>query len=230
MNNFNNSTPDALSSSKAIMESVHDLAVMATKNLETQNIYEKLLLPYKNDQVLFQTDFNGNPIAIPTKISNIPTLPITTMPDAICFLYLKEEEKKETEKNTEINEPRDILASTSESVSKLDEYSGTSQLLRKMSNNGKCVLDDKPQKNNSSLIWSISYSSENGRQSSPGYDSKEQRFISFPTKFKWTNKPKDRELGLCELCGNNSLDLPSQVETEYSNQNVHNQCSNKKKR
>ena len=36
-------------------------------------------------------------------------------------------------------------------------------------------------------------------------------------------------MGLQELCGNKLLDLPSHVEAQYSDQNVHNQCANEKK-
>jgi hypothetical protein len=185
---------------------------------------------------------NGDPVTIMAKISNEPTLPITTIPVIYSMNCCpkKRKRKKKTKrkkkrkkrrgaKSMENHGPRDIFMSTLESVSKLDEHSRKSPQLQETSIIGKRVLDNKSQKDNSSLFRSISYSSENGRQNSLSYDSKEQRFESFPTKSKWDDNSSGREMGLWELFGNNPLDSSIQVDAKYSDQYGHNQCANERK-
>ncbi|RIA86774.1 hypothetical protein C1645_828775 [Glomus cerebriforme] len=253
MNNFSSSTPDSLSSSKAIMGSGNDSGMYCRDGDEDSKYLRK-------NSTAVQERSNT--------LSNRPRWQCDSNIDNDIKQEKKEEEKEEEKeeknegkkeeknegkkeeknegikgkkkrkkrqkkmekdcrgaKSVEVNEPRDIFTSTPGSVSKLDEHSRTSQPLQKTSKDGKCVLDDKSQKNNSSHI---SYSSDYGRQNFLGQDSKEQRFISFPTKSKWTDKSRDRDLGLWELCGNKSLDLPSQVEAGYPNRNVNNQCANER--
>src|SRR5438874_996587 len=43
----------------------------------------------RNHQMPFQTDSNGNLRAIMVQISNVTALLITTAPDVLCFIYLK---------------------------------------------------------------------------------------------------------------------------------------------
>lgn len=45
----------------------------------------------------------------------------------------------------------------------------------------------------------------------------------------WMNILEPRVVEIRELCGNDSLDSPSQVRVQYSNQYVHNQCNNETK-
>ncbi|EXX70890.1 hypothetical protein GLOIN_2v1731132 [Rhizophagus irregularis DAOM 181602=DAOM 197198] len=144
----------------------------------------------------------------------------------------KKEKKKRKEKKEKMLGPhgtRGIFLSAPGSVSELVEHPRTSQQFPNTSNIDKFVLDDKSQKSNSSLLRSISHSPEKGEQRPLDCDSTGLRFEHIPERSERSDNAKNRRMGLWELRRDQSLDLPNQVETEYSDKNAHNRCENEKK-
>src|ERR1051325_2014086 len=98
----------------------------------------------RDHRIPFQTNLNGDPIAIVVTIPNGPTLPITTVPDSLCFIYSmnccpkKRKRKKKKEKgkrsraakSVETHGSTDIFTSAPGSISKLDVHSRTSPQLQ----------------------------------------------------------------------------------------------------
>ncbi|PKY49823.1 hypothetical protein RhiirA4_528630 [Rhizophagus irregularis] len=215
MNNFNNSMPDALSPSKAIMGSGHD---MGMHHRDGEEEHGDPIYLQKNSTAIQEEEKEENEGKKEEKIKEKGES--------------NEEEKgineeKKKKKGKRSCGTRDIFMSASGSVNKLDEHIRTNQQLHDTSNMHKHVLNNKLQKNNSSLLRDICHSPENSGQNSLGYDSKEQQFISFPSKLRWNDMSKSGDVGLWELCENKSLDPLNQIETQYSDQYTLNQCENK---
>lgn len=140
----------------------------------------------------------------------------------------KNEEKKKKKGKRSLG-TRDNFMSASGSVSKLVEHPRASQQLPNTSNINKFILNDKSQKSNSSILKRISHSPEKGEQRLLGCDSTGQQFEHIPERSKQSDNAKTRRMGLWELCRDEPLDLPNQVETQYSDKNTHNRCANEKK-
>ncbi|RGB34635.1 hypothetical protein C1646_760350 [Rhizophagus diaphanus] len=255
MNNFNNSMPDALSPSKAIMGSGHDMGMHRRDGKEEHR--DPIYLQKNSTAVQGALNALSKRLKWRSSANNgndIERTHITNHNNAGCAMFhilLSEEEKKEEnegkkeekiEEKGESNEEekgkneekkkkkgkksrgtRDIFMSASGSVNKLDEHIRTNQQLHDTSNMHKHVLDNKSQKNNGSLLRGP----ENRGQNSLGYDPKEQRFISFPSKLRWNVMSKSGDVGLWQLCRDESMDPLNQIETRYSDQYTINQCENK---
>uniref|UniRef100_A0A1D1Z470 Uncharacterized protein n=1 Tax=Anthurium amnicola TaxID=1678845 RepID=A0A1D1Z470_9ARAE len=271
MNNFNSSTPDALSSSRAIMGSGHD---MEFRRKDGEEEHGDPICLQKNSTTVqgASNTFSDKPQWLPgaNNSNDIKRTHLINHNNAgrVMFhifdeLSTKEEKKEENEgkkeekdegkkedknegKKEENNEEKkgkkekktkkkgkrlrshgtkDVFKSAPGPANKLDDPR-TNQQLQNTPNMREHVLDGKSQKNNSSLVRSIRH---NGEQRALGYDSSGQRFVSFPTKSGWNDTSKLRDVGLRELCRNESLDVSSQAEAQYSDQHALNQCVNETK-
>ncbi|CAB4440504.1 unnamed protein product [Rhizophagus irregularis] len=86
---------------------------------------------------------------------------------------------------------------------------------------------------NRKRVTAVSYrasviSPEKGEQRPLDCDLTGLRFNIFLKRSKRNDNAKNRRMGLRKLHRNQSLDLPNQVETEYSDKNTHNRCANEK--
>ncbi|CAG8719971.1 20126_t:CDS:2, partial [Gigaspora rosea] len=132
------------------------------------------------------------------------------------FLAQREEsQKKEDEDYIYESGVRSI--SPSRPNSSLDDHTGAHPQIPKVSNDDKCILEIEPAKDQH-YVRSITHGSREMGQKQPDQDSKDERSISLSEGSGRENNSKIGRMGVRELRGDQSMDLPITVEARTTNQ------------
>jgi hypothetical protein len=138
--------------------------------------------------------------------------------------------KNEKGKNeSEIHKTKDIFTKTCESSNRMDKYSTTNRSRIYVSSNDKCLLENKTQEDNCSVLWSVdcweARTKETHDQYSTEYRSAQLPPTYSPPRSASGSDAKNGALEPWKLFRNEHFDSSESSETKYSNSNLHEKSS-----
>ncbi|KAF0531205.1 hypothetical protein F8M41_011905 [Gigaspora margarita] len=143
------------------------------------------------------------------------------------FLAQREESQKK-EDEVHIYESGVPSISPSRPNSSLDDHTGAHPQIPKASNDDKCILEIEPAKDHQHYVRSITHGFRGMGQKKPDQDSNDERSMSLSERSERENNSKVRRMGVRELLGDQSMDLPVTVEARTTSQIPNNISTDKR--